>query len=302
MNKRILVVFAAGKASYFPEFIPDNYLKNKSLYTNYSVYKVGLKKWGIPYIDYLSWFNQLKNTTPYPLYSKCGIHWSKYAESLVADSLINFLSQTMHLKLGKLKLDTLVVSEDNLYEDYDIGNALNLARKIKTFSMVYPSFHYDHVDSIHNNKVMVVADSYYWGMYNSGLSNMGFNGGQFWFYNNQIYSKEYSTPINVSEVEILDEMKKHDVIIIMNTETNLSRFGRHFIENMYDAFFVKNSAKSSVKKIRLHYYINQVKQSEDMMQRCKASTIANQSTMEQEIKKFAEYLLWKENAKLDKLF
>ena len=300
LNKKLLVVFAAGKASYFPEYIPDKYLFNKSPITNYLVYKKALNKWNIPFIDYQNWFNEIKQTSPYPLFPKCGIHWSKYAEVIVADSLIRFLKLKMNQRLADLVIDSIEISKNNLNEDYDIGDGMNLLNPIETYPLAYPKYHF--VDTgLRNNKIMVVADSYYWGMYNGGLSSFGFNNGQFWFYNNQIYGEEYPNQIKVSDADILKQILKHDVVIIMNTETNLHRFGMRFIENVYDAFYNTDPNTSTVKKVRLSYFINRINESEDMMRRCQNNVVANNSTLEREVKKFAEYLLWEEENRIEKV-
>jgi hypothetical protein len=80
LGKQVLVILAPGKASYFPEFIPDEMATITKLNTNYEGYKAELKESTVPFIDAHQWFRNMKDTSRYPLFPKCGIHWSKYGE------------------------------------------------------------------------------------------------------------------------------------------------------------------------------------------------------------------------------
>lgn len=87
LNKQLIIVFAAGKASYFPEYIPDKYLPILEK-TNYKSLSDGAKKLGLNVIDFNKWFVENKNKSKYPLYPLQGVHWSTYGTTLAADSLI----------------------------------------------------------------------------------------------------------------------------------------------------------------------------------------------------------------------
>ena len=77
LNKQLIVVFAAGKASFYPEYIPDSYLKSNVDNTNYKALSIGAKNIGLNVIDFNAWFVKNKSISKYPLYPKHGIHWSQ---------------------------------------------------------------------------------------------------------------------------------------------------------------------------------------------------------------------------------
>jgi hypothetical protein len=75
LNKTIIIVFAAGKGSFYPENFPKEYLKEKGK-TNYEYHVKLAKEYGLNYIDFNSYFIENKNKSKYPLYPQYGIHWS----------------------------------------------------------------------------------------------------------------------------------------------------------------------------------------------------------------------------------
>lgn len=232
----LYVLFAPGKGSYCSEFIPNVHLKKKRAHTNYSSYKGAFKKSGVNYIDFRSWFLDMKKDTPYPLFGKAGIHWSKYGEFLVADSLIQKIGEIRNAPVPDLILDKVQVEELNQLGDYDIGKGMNLLFDLPTFPMAYPHFHFEQDTSIIQQKVLFVADSYYWGMFNYGFSRDMFGDGRFWYYNKAIYPDSYEKPITVQEIDIKTKAEENDVIIILSTDANLYKFAFGFIDELYQAY------------------------------------------------------------------
>ena len=71
--------------------------------------------------------------------------------------------------------------------------------------MGYPKFNTE-IDSTCGTKVLTVADSYYWGLFNSGLSRDVFNNSEFWFYNEMIYPDSYKSPLNVRDINLKESI------------------------------------------------------------------------------------------------
>jgi hypothetical protein len=295
LNKQIVVIIAPGKASFYPEYIPDSFLTKKKPISNYKVYSKALLNKQVPFIDFNKWFIENKNTVPFPLYGKCGIHWSKYGEYLVADSILKYIHKNCRVKVKQLYLDTIVLKDENQEGDYDIGEGLNLLFRLNTFPMAYPQFYVGQNTQVENAKVMVVSDSYYWGMYSWGMSKNVFNNGQFWYYNDQIYADTLKQAVRVFDVNLLDEVNKHQVILLVCTEGNLFKFGFNFVENLYDAFYNKDPNTSSVKNMRLAYLIKQIKSNQQQMKYCMETAAQKNETLDHVIRSLAEYLLWAEN-------
>lgn len=234
----LYVVLAPGKGSYCSEFIPDDWIEQgkKNAPTNYKQYKTEFNKAGVNYLDFKSWFLKMKKDTPYPLFGKAGIHWSKYGEFLAVDSLLSKIGEIRSAEMPKLILDEVVVEEKNKDGDYDIGDGMNLYFDLPTFPMGYPKFHIESDTSIAQQKVLFVADSYYWGMFNYGFSRDLFDDGRFWYYNKSIFPDSYDKPITVQEIDIKEKAEENDVIIILSTDANLYKFAFGFIDELYEAY------------------------------------------------------------------
>lgn len=234
----IYVVFAPGKGSYYPEYFPEKWDKKakKNAPTNYKSYLKAFDDQGVNYLDFKSWFIGMRETTPYPLFGKAGIHWSKYGEFLAADSLVEKIGEIRNAPMPDLVLDKVVLDEKNRDGDYDIGDGMNLIFDLPTFPMGYPQFHWDWDTSQTQQVVTFVSDSYYWGMFNYGFSRDYFGDGEFWYYNKEIFPDNFEAPTLVANVDIKAKAEENDVIILLSTDANLYKFAFGFIDQLYEAY------------------------------------------------------------------
>jgi hypothetical protein len=235
---KIMVLLAPGKGSFYSEFIPDIYEPERLSITNYDTYKKKLDEANIKVLDMHQWFMDMKGKTEYPLFPKTGIHWSKYGEVLVLDSLVKYINALdMDKRVATIIPGESAPSKRVLDTDDDIERGMNLLFDIPDLAMGYTPFE-TVVDSTQTPaKVLSVADSYYWGLHNWGVSKHIFNDGQFWFYNEQIYPDVNGIPLKVSEVDLKAEVEKNDVILLLSTDANLYRFAFGFIDQLYAAYF-----------------------------------------------------------------
>ncbi len=182
----------------------------------------------------------MKSTSPYPLFPKTGIHWSKYGEVVAADSIIKYINSIQReKKVPELMIGDIETSINIRGNDDDIEKGMNLLFDIGDLQMGYPKFKVQKDSDAGTAKVLTIADSYYW-----GLSKDAFNEGQFWYYNKQIYPDSYTTPVNVKDINIIEEVEKNDVVILLSTDANLNKFAFGFIDQLYDSYF--NSNQNSI--------------------------------------------------------
>jgi hypothetical protein len=229
-GKHLVVLLAPGKGSYYPEYFPEDYSNIEKGVTNYHLYKEAFGRDQINVLDFHTWFRQMKEDAKYPLFPKCGIHWSKYGEYLAADSLIKYIEKKTNKELPHIMLRDIVVQDENIEGDYDIGDGMNLLFDLDTYPMAYPQYKYSELVDNSSPKVLVVADSYYWGMFNKGMSRDCFGDGQFWYYSKQIYPDSYEAPVKTDEVDAIKLMEDHDVVVIISTDANLYKFPFGFTE------------------------------------------------------------------------
>ena len=282
LGKQLILIFAPGKASFYPEYIPESYLPQNTK-TNYKVLSERAFAAGLNMIDFNKWFLSKKQSSEFPLYPKYGIHWSVYGTALAADSLvkkIDFLRQTIspRIKITKVQMAPPYDS------DYDIADGMNLLFKCRGFDMAYPQTTIDNSNAKSKHRVLVISDSFYWGLFNLGISNC-FQNDHFWYYNKQVYPESSKQELLTDQLDIKDEINKHDVVVIMATEATLPRIGWGFIEKtekLYRGVVDKKEYSSEYyKKVKemITYIKSDSKWLNDAVIRAKAKKISLDSNL-----------------------
>jgi hypothetical protein len=226
-QKQLIIVIAAGKASFYPEYIPDRFPKEESC-SNYKLFSESLKGKGLNVLDINGWFMAEKNKSKYPLYPQYGIHWSSYGAVLVADTIIKTIEHLRGIDMPNLYYDSLRMEQPHGI-DYDIADGLNLLRQLKSFDMAYVDVKCERPEGKTQPNVLVISDSFYWGMYAFGIGG-SFKKHHFWYYNQQVYPESFTEEKAVKELSLRKELDNHDVVIIMGTESNLKTFSWGFNE------------------------------------------------------------------------
>lgn len=233
MNKTLLLVFAPGKASFYPEYIPRKYHRERTT-TNIQFFSKMADSLDVNYIDFNKYFILNKNKAEYPLYPKYGIHWSFYGTCLAADSMIKKLEFLRHTDLHGFTLGEMNV-EESKEMDYDLADGMNLLFKLKSKKMAYPLLYFEVDSTKPRLNSMVVSDSYYWLMFNNSFSRT-FGENEFWYYNRLIYRANHTEIRDATTANLTEEIAKNDVIVILCTEANLTRLGWGFIQQAYNLY------------------------------------------------------------------
>lgn len=236
-NVDLLVLFAAGKGTFYPEYIPDIYEPEVKSLSNYSYYIEELNRHQVNLMDVNAWFLQAKDTSTYPLYPKCGIHWSKYGEHLVTDSLVKYIEQKRNIKLPSMVVNKIENTYKMQHRDDDIEQAMNLLFNLPDLKMAYPKVDFIEDKTTTKPKVIVIADSFYWGIFSSGTARRLFTDNQFWYYNKQVYSSKYKKQKRIEDLNIKSELENQDVVILLSTDANLYKFPFDFDMVAADALF-----------------------------------------------------------------
>ncbi len=247
-GKTLLLVLAPGKATFFPEYIPNRYKRKKSI-TNLEYYSKLSKKLGINYLNFSSWFVKMKDTARYPLYPKTGIHWSYYGMALAADSMFHELEYLRHIDLPDIVWKGIKMSKKLRNTDRDIELGMNLIFKLPNHPMPYPQLEVDTLGKT-RPRALVIADSYYWQIYSAHIPQQVFREQEFWFYNKQINPKRKDGVAWTNEVNLSDELQKKDIVILLCTEPVLKRLFWGFIDDAYDVYYkpeIYNKLHSKIK-------------------------------------------------------
>ncbi len=221
-GKHLLIILAAGKASFYPEYIPNKMMLQTDS-TNYKLFASELKKQGVHHIDFNAWFMANKGKKEYPLYPKTGIHWSRYGMLLAADSIINHIENFRDWDIPELYWDNVDFVDERREIDDDIEKGMNLMTSFSNFKMAYPHYQYQ-MENKDRPKVITISDSFFWDMYSSGIAWNVYDNGPFWYYFDKVYPESMESPLQVKDLDLSTSIKESDLIVMMATEGNLAYF------------------------------------------------------------------------------
>jgi hypothetical protein len=261
-DKHLVVMLAPGKASFFPENVPDRFAGLAKGKRNDFAYAEALADYGVPVIHGNPWFSAMRDTARFALFPKCGIHWSYYGLTLAFDSLISTMENVSGRKWLDFNIKRIEVTHKLRSPDRDLWEGLNIIFKPDDYAMPYPELVMTKTDT--PPKVMVVADSYYWQWFGSGYATEAFGEHSFWYYNEQIFPGDGSPPIQRRNVDLLLRVLDSDFVIILLTDANLYRFGFGFVEQLDEA--IKQQENTSNEDLaELKNIINGIRSSEEWM-------------------------------------
>lgn len=247
-NKTILVVIAPGKASFYPEYLPDHFIKKNNNPTNYFSIIRECEKYKINYIDFQKYFNDIKEKSTYILYPKYGIHWSHYGMLLALDSIVTEIEHLRNINMPELSWNK--VEMDLPKEgDNDILEGLNLLFPLESDSLAYPVIEVDENEGQERPSLLVIGDSFYKQMLKYSPKLFGDN--QFWYYNREVWPPDKDKSSDVRNYDLQASLNKYDVFMILSTEVN-HELGWGFIENAYDILkygYVKENKSEFMKKV-----------------------------------------------------
>lgn len=237
----LLVVLCPDKPTFYPEYIPARFLSTGKKLTNAEYIARRCRETGVHLIDFNPWFLAMKDTARYPLYPKTGVHWSFYGAYFAADSLARYLSANTGFYIPRLVLDSLSKSKTPLAEDNDMGATLNLIWDIPCPEMAYPKFHEGDNPKQRKASALFVGDSFYWNWFNSGMIKTLFENDDFWYYSKDVYPGSRNKPVSVSDINIHHEIKKQNIIVLIQVNGAYGNIGYDFSKLALSAFDSANS-------------------------------------------------------------
>jgi hypothetical protein len=237
LGVQAILVFAPGKAAFFPDDIPLE-LRQKKRPANYEFLHHLADSLKVTSVDLKAMFHIWADTSRYPLFPRYGTHWSDYGSMLAQRALRDSLQRILHRPMDEIVLHI----EDGRMpsvSDRDIELGMNLLFALPTERLAYASASYCELG--HAPKVLTIGDSFYWSLFNNGFATRIGRLGGFWFYFNQAYPIEVYPAQGVKHLDLRQEVLKNDVLILMMTEPQLARFGWGAVERLHGEFCRKGT-------------------------------------------------------------
>jgi len=237
-GKTLIIALAPGKASVYPELIPDYLKSDSSAPSNYGVYAQLLKKKKLNVLDFNEWFIKLKPTFERNLFPKGGTHWSEDMALVSLDTLIRFIECKSGDFLNNIYLKEIYHSHIPQGSDDDLIKISNLIDTSGYNDYYYWKYSFEQRFPV-DKSLITISDSYFWNMYARGLS-LTFKEPEFWYYYNNAYFDKKPEML-ISDLDINEQIKEADYILLMSSPSPLNKFGWGFIDDAY-CKFVENEA------------------------------------------------------------
>lgn len=233
----LLLVYAPGKGQYCKEFIQDKY-KHPVKTTNHTRFVNYSKVFGLQHLDLLTYFENLKSSTPYPLFPKFGHHWSYYGACIASDTIIRTIEYLQKKDLPELSWKEMEVADTARSRDADVLKSMNLlSSPPQNIKLAYPKLLFEQDSSKNTTRVLTISDSYWYDQVYMGIPQNCFAGGQFWYYNNRVIpSPRQGEKVEVWQLDLKQEIESNKVIMLLYSDGNLPKFGNHFIEDAYELY------------------------------------------------------------------
>lgn len=270
----LLLVYAPGKGRYCKEYIQDKYVHpvkttNHARFVNYSL------KFGLQHLDLLSYFENLKSSTPYPLFPKFGHHWSYFGACIASDTILGTIEHLQKRDLPDLSWKEIEVSDTARSRDADVLKSMNLlSSPSQNQKLAYPKLLFEQ-DSIKNTtRVLTISDSYWYDQVYMGIPQNCFAGGQFWYYNNKVIpSPKPGEKVEVWQLDLKREIESNKVIMLLYSDGNLPKFGNRFIEDAYELYTSPKTyyARTETNK-QIQQFAKEIRESPVLLKKATASS------------------------------
>ncbi|MEI7980668.1 MAG: hypothetical protein WCI71_03385 [Bacteroidota bacterium] len=232
----LLLVYEPGKASFCPEYIPRRFHPEWRSRTNYDYFLQRSAELGVSYMDMNRYFLMMKDTSRYPLFPCYGMHWSLYGVTFAVDTLIRRIESETGRQLPHFNTRQLTISSTAWGTDNDIGELLNLSCSLPATTGAMPEVVFENAPEKRNLSALIIADSYYLNIVEDYGQKL-FKNQEYWYYNNKLYPYQNNNPPTyVDKNNLLEKLKKFNVILLMVSEINLHCGFWNFAEEAWAAF------------------------------------------------------------------
>ena len=244
-NITLLFALAPGKASYFPEHIPDALKQQQPAAdsTNYQCYARLLQLSELNYIDLRSYFTSQKSKSKYPVYSQTGVHWGQYACFVAIDTIAKRLEELNHTRLNKPSINSIELRDTLIRTDNDEGDLMNVFSELPHYKMGYLTYRYHRDTNQTKPNLLAISDSYFSNMVATGCIDSLFANWSYWNYNKGVSSDKTDKTFSFKK-----EIEKRNAILIIATDASLAAFPFGFIDEAYEQYAPHDSKYVKLKE------------------------------------------------------
>ncbi len=237
LGKPLLFVIAPNKVRLIPQYLMPHVESNPGEDTNYDLWLEYLRSGDIPYIDFNVYFKEVADTSTLDVFPSTGTHWNAYGMTLALDTILRrFDALKEGSALPHLEWDGIELRDSTLDSDRDLVGGLNLFFTLPTRPQPYPvntrvvGAGYGQLP-----KTLIIGDSFFWGFFalRPLFNEIWHPDSRFWYYNQTQLDMGEGSRDSVATLNAHALLDRLDYILIIGTESNLSRMPYGFPEKYF---------------------------------------------------------------------
>ena len=234
---QFLFVFCPTKTAVYPEFMPEAF-KDSVLDFSLAEYYIELfKENDIPHIDFYNYFKTIKDSFPYPLYTRTGSHWSEATIPFVADSILRKIEALTDYRLPSVEVIDPNLSRDYSDQDGELETHIDLLLPLCKPKVSRPVFALRDTLGKDRPNLLVVGDGYFTPLQGSCFVE-AFNRWDFWLYNQTSISSR--PELNWKYLNQLfgtaETLKQADIVIALYTSNYLLNYMSGFTQSALELY------------------------------------------------------------------
>ena len=229
---QFLFVFCPTKTVVYPEYLPEA-IKDSVLDFSLAEYYIELfKENDIPHIDFYNYFKTLKDTFPYPLYTRIGSHWSEATIPFVADSILRKLEAETGYHFPAIEVIDPNLTRDYSDQDGELETHIDILLPLSKPKASRPVFALQDTLGKDRPNLLVVGDGYFTPLQGSCFVD-AFKRWDFWLYNQtSISSRPELNWKYLNQLQNTAEtLKQADIVIALYTSNYLLNFMSGFTQS-----------------------------------------------------------------------
>lgn len=234
---QFLFVFCPTKPAVYPEYLPESYTDSLSDFTLAEYYIKLFKENDIPHIDFYTCFKTLKDTFPYPLYTRLGSHWAEATIPFVADSILRKLEALTGYRLPDIEVIDPNLSRNYSNQDGELETSIDLLLPLCKPKVSRPVFALRDTIGKDRPNLLVVGDGYFTPLQGSCFVE-AFNRWDFWLYNQTSISSR--PELNWKYLNQLygtaETLKQADIVMALYTSNYLLNYMSGFTQSAQELY------------------------------------------------------------------
>lgn len=232
-----LFVFCPTKTAVYPEYMPKPYKDNISDFRLADYYIELFKENGIPHIDFYNYFISIKDSAPYPLYTKTGCHWAESSIPMVADSIFRKIESITDYKLPSINYVDPNLSSHYSGHDSELETHIDLLFPMHNPKLPRPVITLTDTLGKDRPSLLVVGDGYFAPLLESCFID-AFDPWDFWMYNNLSNSSRPSNKWKYLDqlFNTAETLEQADIVIALYTSNYLFNYMSGFTQTAQELF------------------------------------------------------------------